>query len=453
MNQLNTITPAIVGEILATYGTTVCELTVSEPACSEQLMHYLWFGRHFNPCLHTTTGKTVEVLSTGQPNHHAGPDVFNALLKIDGIVWAGNVEFHVYASDWWRHMHQLDHAYDSVILHVVLYDDDTVMTASGLTVEQLVLTHSASQENAYTNMDSNLSSCLPCRQSLPIYDRNKLVIWLEQLMIRRLERKIDTIENLLRDTMNDWDEAFYIMLMRNLGFSTNADAFEALARSLPLKTIFKHRDGIEMLEAFLFGQASMLDAPQDIYSAQLQRNYQFLRVKFSLTPIENSRFKYLRMRPCNFPEVRLAQMAQLLYQHDRLFTKFLSCANTKAIYHLFDCTVSDYWKTHYRFGKESVNRNKNISKSSVDNIIINTVVPFMFCYGKHYQQESLCERAVELLTSLPAEKNNIVKQFTDLGVAVEHAGHSQAVIEVYRSFCESHQCHLCAVGKSTSKTS
>ncbi|MCQ2384422.1 MAG: DUF2851 family protein [Paludibacteraceae bacterium] len=416
----------------------------AEPPQSERLMHYLWFGRHFAPQLTTTTGKTVEVLSTGLPNTHAGPDVFNAMVKIGGLVWAGNVEFHVSASDWWRHRHHHDHAYDSVILHVVLHDDDTVRTAMGLEVEQMILPYSPQQEAHFTAM-SNEPTTLRCGEHLRQLDHCRLTIALEQLMVRRLERKTADIDRLLGQTMNDWDEVFYVMLMRNFGFSTNADAFEALARSLPLKTILKHRDDIEMLEAFLFGQASMLHEPQDDYSRQLRRNYDFLRTKFSLVAVEASRFKHLRMRPGNFPEIRLAQMAQLLHAHDRLFSALLGAPDLKALYRLLDTTVSPYWLTHYRFGAESVSRNKRLSKTSMDNIVINTIVPFLICYGRHTRQEQLCERALELLTTLPAEKNSVVERFATLGIQPEHAGHSQALIELYRSCCEAGDCCRCPV--------
>lgn len=417
---------------------------LAEQAQSEQLMHYLWFGRHFAPTLATTTGKRVEVINTGRPNTHAGPDVFYAVVKIDDVTWAGNVEFHVCASDWWRHQHHVDHAYDSVILHVVLHDDDTVLTARGEPVEQMVLHYGQQHESTFSAMTPEQQT-LRCGQQLRQLDRCRLTIALEQLMVRRLERKTADIDRLLAATMNDWDEAFYIMLMRNFGFSTNADAFEALAKSLPLKTILKHRDDIEMLEAFLFGQASMLNDPQDDYSRQLQRNYTFLRTKFSLQPVEAERFKHLRMRPSNFPEIRLAQMAQLLKTHDRLFSSLMGAADLKALYRLLECTVSPYWLRHYRFGAESVERNKRLSRSSMDNIAVNTIVPFLFCYGRHFRQEALCNHALELLTTLPAEKNSVVDRFVDLGIEPEHAGHSQALIELYRTFCEGNACCRCPV--------
>lgn len=430
----------------------------NSPAYSEKTIHQLWFSRRFAPNQTTVDGKRVEIVSTGLPNWHSGPDVFNAMVKIDGLLWAGNVEFHVRASDWYRHNHHTDSAYDSVVLHVILYDDAVVKTSKGLTVEQMVLESSHLQrivasatDNTDITTDSmtnkNNASLLRCVNLLPQMDTCRLNIWLEQLMVQRLERKTTDIDRLLKNTMNDWDEAFYVTLMRNLGFSTNADAFEMLARRLPLKVLCHHRNDLMQLEALLFGVAGMLEEATDEYSSQLQREYQFLQHKFSLNTMDASAFKHLRMRPGNFPEVRLAQMAQILYHHDRLFSELKDAPDNKAIAKTLRCGVSDYWTTHYRFGVESPKSGKMLSVSSVQNVVINTLVPFLFCYGKHYRKDELCDKVFDILASLPAEKNSVVEHFVEAGVTVEHAGHSQAVIELFRSYCEKNECHRCEVGQ------
>jgi Protein of unknown function (DUF2851). len=334
---------------------------------NEQFMNYVWFSKQFYPYQRTSDGRSVEIVDVGLPNTNEGPDVFNAKVIIDGLLWAGNVEFHTTATDWYRHRHDSDNSYQSVILHVVLDDSCRVCRDDGSEIDQIVLQYPQELNNTWKLAPKHLP--LRCEPYMYLANKEKMVMLLERLMIDRLDSKSSMILDLLDKTTNDWEETFYIMLMRTMGFSTNGDAFEALAKSLPFKVLGKHKDNIVQLEALLLGQASMIDTCNDDYSKLLKREYDFLSKKFDLQPLLAERFKHLRMRPSNFPEIRLVQVADLIHRSNRLFNEIITPKPIDDYFDLFSCKVSDYWLTHYRLGVESPKRTKSLSKDSINTLI------------------------------------------------------------------------------------
>ncbi|WP_304247710.1 DUF2851 family protein [Parabacteroides gordonii] len=413
----------------------------------ERLLHYVWKYRLYpTATLLTTDGSIISVIDPGIPNTDAGPDFFNAKVKIDGTLWAGCIEIHTKASDWLLHRHDKDKAYDAVILHLVEVSDCIVCRTNGEVIPQMQL---AVPESVAQNIDWLLyrDISFPCAGYIPQIEPVHVTSWLSALLSERLERKTADIFRLLDQYGNDWNEVFYITLTRNFGFGVNNDIFERLAKSLPLRYIQKQRGSHSQVEALLFGQAGMLEEPGDChYYRLLQREYQFLRHKFGLTPLDDSQFRSLRTRPVNFPYLKLAQLASVWVQHDTLFSVILEAGNVGQIKQCFRVRPSDYWETHYHFRSASEKKDKPIGENSLCILLINTVVPVMFAYGVRNKRLEYCERAIRILETLPPEKNTIVTAFTRAGINVCHAGDSQALIQLKREYCEKKKCLYCRIG-------
>lgn len=414
-------------------------------ALDETFLHYLWFGKHLQVHQQTTDGRTVEIIDAGIPNTNAGPDVFNAKVRIGDTVWAGNVEFHRVASDWLRHGHQKDRAYQSVVLHVVLEADTEIYRTDGHKIPQMVPTYTPEVVTAYKQAEQG-NGFIRCAGHWPQLTDVILYTWLERLLVERLETKIAQIDRLLQQTINNWEESFYIILTRSFGCSTNSDAFEELAKSLPQHILAKHKDNLLQLEALLLGQAGFLEYPKDDYSALLAQEYAFLKKKYTLQPLHYAQFKLLRLRPNNFPTVRIAQLAALIHRSSNLFSKTIDTNTIQQLPNLFACTPSTYWETHFVLGETSPKRSKCLSKTFSNILIINTVVPFLFAYGRHHDNDALTDAAMQLLRTLPAEHNSLVKGFCTLGVQVTNAAVTQALIQLKRQYCEQKKCLQCAIG-------
>lgn len=413
---------------------------------NEDLLHYIWFQKQFPLSSVTTDGETLEVIDIGQPNTNAGPDVFNAKVKIGTQLWCGNVEFHLRSSDWLRHRHETDKAYDSVILHVVAKTDCTICRTNGEVIPQWELTITPALADKYkTLMGQQITP--RCANTLPTISEITIQHWLNRLLVERLERKVNDIETLLAQTANNWEEAFYITLSRNFGFSTNAAGFEQVAKSLPLNILGRHKDNLFQIESLLFGQAGWLEAEaKDDYTRSLVKEYHFLSQKYELKPPKFVQWKFLRLRPANFPTVRMAQFAALTHKSNRLLSKLLECENSDEVCSFFDIATSDYWETHYTLGKESSKRKKTLAKSSIHTIAINTIVPFLFAYGKKHGDEKLQEKALNWLEQLPPEHNHIVSLFQELNFPAKNAADTQAVIQMKNNYCDTKKCLLCAIG-------
>ena len=417
----------------------------------EDLLHYIWKMKRFNwQDLHTTEGYSVEILHYGQHNHDAGPDFLQGKVKIGDTIWAGNIELHIRSSHWYQHNHQNDPSYDNIILHVVYDDDKPVVDSRGNLIPTISLNDRIDQKviESYDALVNN-QHWIPCEKSISqVKDITKMA-WLDRLMIERLERKTAEVRELLDKTKNDWEEALYQSLCKALGLKVNQFAFELLASSLELKTIIKYKHNPLQIEALLFGQAGMLDRHfEDDYPCKLKREYQLLKHKHQLKPIDPSIWKYMRLRPANFPTIRIAQLAQLLFQTNHLFSKILAAVTVKEVENMLDVKLANYWKNHYQFDKESISRSKKLGRTTIHLIMINTIVPFLFHYGKLRKEEKYIDKALDLLRACQPESNVIIKNWKALGMEVDDALSSQALIQLKNNYCANKRCMSCNIGTS-----
>ncbi len=418
----------------------------------EELLHYVWKHKLF-PLgeMRTTRGNLIEVINPGLHNQGSGPDFFNAKIKIDGQLWVGNVEIHVRASDWFRHHHDVDDAYSNVILHVVGISDADVPypNKSGKIIPQLQLDV---PEYVTTNYDAlSRNDQFPrCRDVVLSFPRLTVHAWLSALQVERLEERSTQIKERWVRHGKNWEETSFVTISRNFGFGKNGDAFERWANSFPLMSLGKHRDSLFQIEAVFFGQAGMLEEPHDEfgdYYVRLRQEYNFLRHKFSLKPIESTAFRFMRLRPENFPQIRLAQLAMLYFKGGMNLANLLSCADMQALYHLFDTSVSDYWKRHFTFkAEESAEADKRLSKASIDLIAVNSVVPLLFAYGRYKGDEALCDRAFNLMEEIKAENNKYIRDWKNAGVTCTSAADSQALMQLSTKYCEPRNCLRCRFG-------
>ncbi|MBD1394448.1 DUF2851 family protein [Mucilaginibacter glaciei] len=418
---------------------------------TEDFLHYVWKFRLFDRLnLQTTEGEELEVYSAGLHNTHAGPDFQNARIRIGETTWAGNAELHLSSSDWQRHGHTTDNAYDNVILHVVYRDDEPLIRKDGKRVPTLELKDRINPDlyNRYHNLVFGTQTIIPCEASIAKVDGLTMENWLTRILVERLEKRSETVIAALNQNRGDWEETFYQFLAANFGFKTNALPFELMAKSLPQSILGKHKNSPMQIEALIFGQAGFLNEDfADEYPQKLKNEYEFLQKKFSLTPIENHLWKFLRMRPQNFPTIRLAQFAALVVQSNHLFSKILETKEVKQLRDLFsNLQVNPYWETHYRFDKESKPAGKHLGASSVDTILLNTVALFLFSYGRHLQQQYFISRALKLLENIPGEQNNITADFANLGLKINTAFESQALLELKNNYCDHKKCLQCGVG-------
>ena len=413
----------------------------------EHLLHYVWKYRLYEPAsLVTTEGRTVAVIDPGIPNSDAGPDFFNAKARIGETTWAGSVEIHDKASDWSLHHHDTDRAYDGVILHVVGINDADIRRTNGEPIPTLVLPV-PDAVRVHIDWLSARDNPIPCLSRIREIDPVHIASWMDALLAERLERKTADTLRLLERYEGDWNEAFYVLLTRCFGFGVNNDAFERLARSLPRRCILKQRASESQVEALLFGQAGMLSEEEgDPYYRLLRREYAFLRHKFDLSPLDESVFKSLRLRPDNFPHVRLAQLAALWYRYDTLFARIIDARSPRELKDLFRVPPSAYWDNHYHFRYASPGRAKTIGEGALNILLINAVVPTLFAYGSHEKQPEYQYRATRLLERVPPERNQIVATFARAGIPARDAGDTQALVQLRREYCEKRKCLYCRIG-------
>lgn len=412
---------------------------------SEDFLHYLWKYRLFVSSLSTTSGEPIDIISPGIHNHNEGPDFSNARLRIGETLWAGNVEIHINSSDWIRHGHQNNPVYDSVILHVVL-NHDAKQEIGTMPVAEIRENIDYRIYDAYKSFITG-KNWVPCIQQIGSVDKEETSLWLERMLIERLERKSEYIQDFLTLTGNDWDGVFYLMLARSFGFNLNTLPFEMMARSLPFKVLAKHLDNPMQLEALIFGQAGLLDQYlTDPWPQQLFAEYSFLRKKYKLVPISPHLWRFMRMRPVNFPTVRLAQFASLLASQVHLLSAVLECANARDLIGIFDTSASGFWDTHYHFNKESANERKNLGHSSAVLLVINAVLPFMFVYGRTIADDELCNRALSYYMQIPGESNSITRRWKAAGMDTSSAFNTQALIGLKSDYCDKFRCLDCRIG-------
>lgn len=474
----------------------------------EKLLHYVWKHRLFplTP-LATTQGQEVEVIDPGLHNSNAGPDFFNAKVRIGGTLWVGNVEVHDKASEWYSHRHDRDAAYDNVVLHVVGDADTDVTTANGGRPPQLVLPVPQTVSDNYAELLST-DSYPPCYRVIGSLPRLTVHSWMSALQTERLQQKTEAIEQRVKAAEGAWERAFFTTLARNFGFGVNGDAFEAWANALPLDAAAHHRDDPFQIEALFLGQAGLLnvaavaerrqiETAADSYFQRLSKEYDYLAHKFRLTPMDGRQWRFLRLRPQNFPYIRIAQLVHLYCSRHCSLSIMADCETLDDARRMLSTETTPYWHNHYTFGQETADSTKGLtecsvqqaegagrrseeetlpssdgkgllvetggrrsegealpsaksakrlSKASKDLLIINTVVPMLYAYGRHTASEKLCHRAFAFLEELKAENNTIVRMWQQCGLPVENAGDSQALIQLKRQYCDRKDCLRCRFG-------
>lgn len=406
--------------------------------------------------LHTVNGETVEVIDPGLHNGNAGPDFFNAKIKFDGMLWVGNVEIHDKASDWFLHCHDRNEAYNNVILHVVGVNDMPVVTSSGEVVRQMQMDVPEFVQKNY-NLLLKEDRFPPCHNIIPQLSKLMLHSWMSALQTERLEQKTAAIMKRLKERNGSWEDACFATLARNFGFGVNGDTFEEWAGTLALQSVGHHRDDIFQIETMFLGQAGLLDlssiperhrkeAELDPYFIKMRREYSYLSHKFGLKTMDSSMWKFLRLRPQNFPHIRISQLANLYYNRRACLSQFIECKSIDELKDILSTHVTPYWETHYSFGSESKKSEKNLSKQSINVIILNTAIPLLFAYGRYKNDDRLCDRAFQLLEELKAEDNSIIRLWQECGMEIKTAADSQAIVQLKKMYCDQRNCLRCRIG-------
>lgn len=422
----------------------------------EELLHYAWKHRMTSPALTTTDGHEVEVIDPGTHNTDAGPDFFNAKVKIDGTLWVGNIEIHKKSSGWYQHRHDSDRAYDNVILHAVEEADCEVQDTTGRAIPQVLLHVPESVKGNYEELITE-ERYPPCYRVIPTLPKVLTHSWMATLQTERLERKTIDVRDRVARNAGSWEKAFFITLARNYGFGVNSDAFEGWATMLSLEAAAKNRDNPFAIEAIFLGQAGLLnpeaisakhrkEVEADEYYKRLVEEYIYYQRAFSLTTMDYKRWRFLRLRPQNFPHIKISQLATLYCEQRTSLRTIIDAKDVKELRHLMATHVSPYWQTHYTFASPSSESAKGLSKASIDLLLINTIIPIIFAYGKNILSDELCSRALSMLDSLKAETNHIVTMWREVGLPVETAGDSQALIQLKNCYCDRKDCLRCRFG-------
>lgn len=411
---------------------------------TERLLQYIWQLQYFNRnSLLTGDGENLSIIHPGIINTNQGPDFLNAKIKVRNTIWAGSIELHVLSSDWNSHQHSMDKNYGNVILHVVWKNDRSLQVAFPVLELQSLVSKILLQQ--FDELMSS-KSFIACETMIPKVTPIIWVAWKERLLVERMQHKASVILDYLSCNNNHWEETFWWLIARNFGSKVNADAFEKLARSMPLRILAKHKNQIHQTEALLFGQAGLLEENfQEDYPILLQREYRFLKNKYQLSPIRFPLY-FLRMRPGNFPTIRLAQLSMLIHGSVHLFSIIRETILLKEVRKHIAVSANDYWTYHYVFDEVSVYREKSIGKQMMDSILINTIVPILFAYGHHHSETKYKERAMLWLEQIALENNAITKGFALLGVENNNAFDSQALIQLKNEYCNQKRCLECAVG-------
>jgi hypothetical protein len=415
---------------------------------SEEFLQYIWENRLFTSAKHATqNGEPLEIIETGTRNHHSGPDFFNARIKIGTTIWVGNIEIHKKASDWYTHNHHLDKSYDNVILHVVETTDRLVYTSAGQEIPLMKILYPEKLRENYQALLS-AKTWIACENQFFRADQFAFKLGFHRLMIERLENKTSEILKRLEENKFNWNETFYQSLARMFGFKVNALPFEMLSKAVPLSVIAKHKNDLFQIEALLFGTSGLLNDELigDDYFLRLRSEYSFLYKKYNLKPIGSYLWKFMRLRPRNFPTIRIAQFAALIHRSEALFSKIIEVDKLSQLSELFNVCASDYWDTHFRFNLPSVKRKKELGMVSVQSLIINVVVPFLFVYSETQTKPGLKDRALDFLEDLPPEGNSIVSNWQRLGLSVRSAFETQALLQLKNLYCDQKKCLNCQLG-------
>ncbi len=420
----------------------------------EDFLHYLWKHKKIDVLnLVTTDFETIEIVSVGQHNLNSGPDFFNAQLRIAEQHWAGNVEIHLKSSDWFLHNHETDKAYDNVILHVVWEHDTDVFRKDNSKLPTLVLKNFVNEATIknYHALMNNKEQWINCENDFGKVEEFIIQNWLERLYIERLESKTELILEHLKKSNNDWESVLFKMLAKNFGLKVNGDAFLSLANSVDFSVIRKLQSNIKQLEALFFGQANLLNETiEDAYYKNLQYEYNYLKQKFKLNNDGVLPFQYFRLRPINFPTIRIAQLAMIYGSQQNLFSKLIGLNKLKDFYSIFSNHTTEFWQSHYTFSRSSKPMKKSISKSFIDLLLINTIIPLQYCYQKQNGIDNH-EDVLKLIQEIKPEKNAIVDKFQILKPISRSAMQSQALLELKYSYCDKNKCLQCVIGNNILK--
>ena len=418
---------------------------------NEFFLHYIWQFQYFDKKdLSCTTGEALVVINAGYRNTHSGPDFHDAKLKLDQIEWAGSVEIHIQSSGWREHKHHDDAAYENVVLHVVWEENEKIFRKDGTHIPTLELKDRVAQSLLlqYKRIIHSRSK-IPCANAIHAVPDIVRMSMLDKALMARLEKKAQGILEALDKNNGDWEETCYQLISRNFGFKVNTDPFQQLAQSLPFRTLMKHSDRLEQMEALIFGQAGFLtETINDPYYLILKREYTLLRKKYNLADRQllKAQWRFLRLRPANFPTIRLAQLASVLYHQKNLFSKIITVESWKTLVPFFSVKPSAYWLFHYQFFKKQKREIPSLGRMSIENIAINSIAPLLVAYGKSKDDQRSIDKGVQLLQETGAEENSILRSWDALGIKSTTAFDSQALIELHNSFCIRRRCLDCNIG-------
>lgn len=416
---------------------------------NEDFLHYLWKFKKFTfQNLRTTKDESVEIISIGIHNFNSGPDFFNAKLNIEGQLWAGNVEIHIKSSDWYLHHHEKDKNYNNVILHVVWEHDVEVFRSENIPIPTMELKNLISKNTLsnYHALFNQNKKFINCENEITNVDEFIIDNWLERLYFERLESKSERIMYELKKSNNDWELVLFKMLLKNFGQKINGDSFYSVANSIDYSVIRKLQNNQTQLEAVFFGLSGFFNNDCfDVYYLELKKEYDYLKTKFQLSNIGVVSPQFFKLRPPNFPTIRLSQFSQLLNKHQNLFSKIIENKSITEFYDLFDVSASEYWKDHFTFGKMSSKSKKGLTKNFIDLIIINTILPLKFCYAKSTGNE-INEELLEIIQLIKSEKNTIINHFLKLEIKCKSAMESQALLELHNNYCSKNKCLQCSIG-------
>ena len=417
----------------------------------EDLLHFIWKYKKLPlEGLVTSKNESVGIVNVGTHNHLTGPDFFNAQVRINGQLWAGNVEIHVKSSDWYAHNHEKDQNYNNVILHVVWEEDIAVFRSDNSEIPTLELKNYISDKllGAYQDLfDKQGVRFINCEKDIGQVDSFIRQNWFERLFFERLERKSNFVFTLLKDSKNDWEKVFFILLLKNFGLKINGEAFLSLAKALDFSVVRKLQHDQSRLESVLYGMSHLLDENTitDEYYIRLKTEYRYLQYKFSLEEEGVQKPEFFKLRPPNFPTIRLSQLASLYHKHQNLFGRVMNATTLEEIYTIFDVAASHYWDDHFTFSKSSRKGVKKLTKKFIDLLIINTIMPIKFCYTQHLNEDAN-ETIAAIASAIGKEENSIVSNFYKHGVSVENAMESQGVLQLYNEYCTQNKCLQCVIG-------
>ncbi len=422
---------------------------------TESFLHYLWQYQQFDKRnLQTVHQESIRILKTGRYNTDSGPDFLHARLLIGSIEWVGNVEIHIFSSDWNAHAHYTDEAYNNVVLHVVWENNVMICRQDGTPIPTIELKYITNPniELRFSELIEN-KGFIPCEKQVSDISTLSKMSMLDKVLVKRLEDKAAFVKELFENNNGDWEETAYQVLAKNFGFKLNSEVFLRLAQNLPLKNLAKHRGEVFPIEAMLFGQSGLL-VETDEYSERLSKEYQFYAQKYGLKErkLADFEWKFLRTRPTNFPTIRISQLAVLISRRQSLFAMCTQTASIQELKNLFAIENSVYWQEHHHFAKKTQRKMSGLGADSIENILINSVIPLLVFYSQYIDSQSYMDRALLFLEQISAERNHLTSAWENLGFEVKTAHDSQSLIELYKNYCSEKKCLSCHIGFEILKT-